>query len=215
MDVSFYEFWNTLLPIGPVLVLYIVITVFIRSSGPEPFAIQKFLLSDHLPANRPATFLERCRSGLLKSGGVFSQFFFAGYFALPFLCGGILLALAEVYYLHHPEIIPWRFNWLENTGLWPTPGQVCLFLGFYFIFSGIIHSKAKAKILPRTTGIFRHLNKLDAYSMIALAAASILVLILAFFFIDPYAYYCVVLSIPIAIASTVIAYWLLKDLDAA
>jgi hypothetical protein len=214
MDDSFFEFWNTLLRIGPVLIVYMVITAFLVDWGAGPFAIQKFLLSEHLPTNRPARPLERWWSGLLFSGGVLSQLFFVLYFALPFLAGAILMVLSEVYYLQHPGGIPWQVNWPEKTGLWPTPGQLYFLFGLIFIFPGITYSKIRADFLPRTTGVFRHLNRMGAYSMIVLAAASLFVLILAFFFIRPYAFNCVVLTIPMAIFSAIVAYWLLTNLDA-
>jgi hypothetical protein len=214
MDVGFSEFLNTLLRIGPVLIIYLVITVLLVEGGAGLFAIQKFLLSDHLPVNRPARPLERWWSGLFFSGGVLSQIFFACYFALPFLAGAILMVLCEVFYLQHPESIPWQVNLPVKTGLWPTPGQLYFLFGLIFIFPGITYSKIRADFLPRTTGVFRHLNRMGAYSMIVLAAASLFVLILAFFFIRPYAYYCVVLTIPIAIFSAIVAYWLLTNLDA-
>ncbi|MBN2085606.1 MAG: hypothetical protein JW748_10335, partial [Anaerolineales bacterium] len=128
--------------------------------------------------------------------------------------GAVLMVLAEVYYLQHPESIPWQVNLPERTGLWPTPGQLYFLFGLIFIFPGITYSKIRADFLLRTTGVFRHLNRMGAYSMIVLAAASLLILILAFFFIRPYAFYCVVLTIPIAFFSAIVAYWLLTNLDA-
>jgi hypothetical protein len=214
MDDSFFEFWNTLLRIGPVLIVYMVITAFLVDWGAGPFAIQKFLLSEHLPTNRPARPLERWWSGLLFSGGVLSQLFFVLYFALPFLACAILMVLSEVFYLQNPGSIPWQVNLPEKTGLWPTPGQLFFLFGLVFIFPGLTYSKSKSDFLPRTTGVFHHLNRIDAYAMIGLAAASLSILLLAFFFIQPYPYYCVILTIPIAIFSAIIGIWLLTDLDA-
>jgi hypothetical protein len=166
------------------------------------------------PFRHTKIFIVGSSAGLFFSGGILSQLFFACYFALPFLAGAILIVLSEFFYLQNPESIPWQVNLPEKTGLWPTPGQLYFLFGLIFIFPGINYSKIRADFLPRTTGVFRHLNRMGAYSMIVLAAASLFVLILAFFFIRPYAFNCVVLTIPMAIFSAIVAYWLLTNLDA-
>ena len=171
------------------------------------FGIQRYLVSKHLPENRPATLLERWWSGLMLSGSVLYQFCFILLFCLPFFIGLSLVILAELYYLYIPDSISLAFG--TPQGIIP----FFLIVGIVHLIFGVVLSKLKFKFMLRTEGIFKLVNQLDAYSLIVLAIISLYVTVQAVFFIHPDPMSCLTISLPVAIISAGVAFWWLTDLE--
>ena len=69
--------------------------------------VQKYMLSLHIPEDKPPSSVQSWWSGLMLSGSVFLQLFVQFMFFLPILIGLATITFVEYNYMMNPDKAPW------------------------------------------------------------------------------------------------------------